>query len=242
MVPPARHHRLTRFWLGVCAAVLLVVVAPVSAQLPAPTLTSVTASGDLVTLTFPTDLNDFVSRYLVEAGTAPGLRDLVQGVPLQHGLTGSAVRDVPAGTYFVRIRLERRGQVSEPSNEVAVTVRGCALPLAPALDARVSGQFVTVEWNFTPPAGGCWPTALSLDVGRAPGTPDVLSMSVPDFHIQQRTLTSVPFGLAVNHCGAAPRAVEAIAVAWPVPQPTGAALHRRRGRGRRRQPVVEWHQ
>jgi hypothetical protein len=86
-------------------------------------------------------------------------------------------------------------QVSSPSNEVVVTVTGCAGPPAPpGLEAQLFGQTVVVQWTFPTYPPGCFPSGLRLLAGHSPGTTDVLDMDVPDWHITRRQFDSVPFG------------------------------------------------
>jgi hypothetical protein len=61
-----------------------------------------------------------VTRYLVEAGSGPGLGDIVTvDVGAQTALT---VGGVPPGTYYVRVRAANASGRGAPSNEVVVTV------------------------------------------------------------------------------------------------------------------------
>lgn len=62
-----------------------------------------------------------VSRYVLEAGSAPGLNDIFSG--LDVGPQPSfAAGGVPAGTYYVRVRAGNYNGLSAPSNEVVVQV------------------------------------------------------------------------------------------------------------------------
>ena len=56
--------------------------------------------------------------YVLEAGSAPGLRDLYSAVIGSHSLVTSA----PPGRYFVRVRARNRAGTSDPSNEVLIEV------------------------------------------------------------------------------------------------------------------------
>ncbi len=180
-------------WRVVVAAVAVISTGTsATAQPPTPTLLSVTAEAGLVTFAW-TRAADQRTTYTVDAGSAPGLSDLAQGVAL-YGRSGWSVGQVPAGTYFVRIRAVLLGQVSTPSNELAVTVPGCPAPIAPAFTAQAVGQTVVVNWDLTPKALGCWPTALALEVGASPGAADLAILDVPDFSIAQRTFAAVPVG------------------------------------------------
>ena len=62
-----------------------------------------------------------VTGYVLEAGSAPGLADLVAGFAL--GPTPSfVVPGVPPGRYYVRVRAAIGALVSAPSNEIAADV------------------------------------------------------------------------------------------------------------------------
>lgn len=80
---------------------------------------SVTASvdGRQVTLQW-TDPGD-ASGFEIEAGLAPGRRDVATRV---EGATTFVVRDVPPGTYYVRVRALNEVGASPPSPEIRVVV------------------------------------------------------------------------------------------------------------------------
>ncbi len=87
-----------------------------------------------------------VAHYVLDAGLTPGAT--LVSLPLGAGTTGE-LPGVPAGTYLLRVRAIGGGSTSAASNEVAVTVGGCAAaPHAPtALAARVNGPMVSLTWN-----------------------------------------------------------------------------------------------
>lgn len=62
-----------------------------------------------------------VTRYVLEVGSAPGLRDIFTGfdVGLQ---TSFSANGVPPGRYYVRVRAGNYAGLSAPSNEVVVQV------------------------------------------------------------------------------------------------------------------------
>ena len=78
--------------------------------------------------------------------------------------------NVPAGTYFVRIRANNSAGQSGPSNEFQVivgTTTPCATLGAPtALSSAVNGSTVVLTW--TTPAG-CAPTTYIIQAGSTPG-------------------------------------------------------------------------
>lgn len=188
-IPRRRGAHVTT--LLVCMA-LTAHASTASAQPPTPTLRSLTATGRVVNFTWDRAA-DLRTTYRADAGSAPGLSDLAQGVVLM-GFEGGWVTDVPPGTYFVRVRAELLGEISAPSNEMSVTVDRCPSPVPSTLSGESVGQTAVVQWTFGQNPVGCYATALRLEAGTAPGLANLLSMDVPDFNITQRTFNSVPFG------------------------------------------------
>ena len=169
-------------------------VRPAHAQPTAPENFSATAQGVMVTLTWAQN-NDFRRTYILEAGSGPGLTDIASFPVPFAGVSWYNLNNVPNGTYYVRLRAVLFSQLSAPSNEVMVTVTGCAEPPAPlALEGNVYGQLVVVQWRFPAWPPGCFPSSLRLQAGSSPGASDVLDMNVPDWNITQRQFESVPFG------------------------------------------------
>ena len=169
-------------------------VRPAHAQPTAPENFSATAQGEMVTLTWAQN-NDFRRTYILEAGSGPGLTDIASFPVPFAGVSWYNLNNVPNGTYYVRLRAVLFSQLSAPSNEVMVTVTGCAEPPAPlALEGNVYGQLVVVQWRFPAWPPGCFPSSLRLQAGSSPGASDVLDMNVPDWNITQRQFESVPFG------------------------------------------------
>jgi hypothetical protein len=82
----------------------------------APGAPSRTGSGTFVSLTWPAVSG--ASSYVVEAGSATGLANLAQLVVSSAGISGN----VPAGTYFVRIRATNACGTGAASPELVVTV------------------------------------------------------------------------------------------------------------------------
>ena len=86
----------------------------------APTALAASVTGTTVSLSW-TPPAGAITGYVLEAGSAPGLANLVAGLTL--GSTPSFTRaNVPSGTYFVRVRAANGALASAPSNEVVVTV------------------------------------------------------------------------------------------------------------------------
>lgn len=95
------------------------VVVPAPAPPAPPSGLAAQVVGAMVTLSW-TPPAGTVAGYRVEAGTAPGLANLVSGFPVGTALFRAT--NVPPGRYFVRVRAENGGLVSAPSNEVVVDV------------------------------------------------------------------------------------------------------------------------
>ncbi len=86
----------------------------------APTALTASVAGRTVTLSW-TPPPGTVTGYVLEAGTAPGLANLVGGLALGPSPTFVAA-NVASGTYYVRARAVSGGLTSVPSNEVVVRV------------------------------------------------------------------------------------------------------------------------
>jgi hypothetical protein len=81
---------------------------------------SATVAGNVVSLFWETSPSSGV-QHVVEAGSASGLSNLAR-LAVPTGATSITVADVPAGTYFVRVRAVNAVGTSEPSNEIVVNV------------------------------------------------------------------------------------------------------------------------
>jgi hypothetical protein len=129
-------------------------------------------SGQQVQLTWSPPTSGGQSRYVIEAGSASGLADLVTAtLPNSPGLAVVA----PAGNYFVRVRAANACGMSAPSNETLVAIGGCAPPPPPTAFAFTrSGNLVTLGWN---PAAGA--NAYVLEVGSAAGLSNILVTPLP---------------------------------------------------------------
>jgi hypothetical protein len=150
---------------GVCAA------APA-----APATLTHTVNGSLVTLNWSAPATGCTpTRYVLQAGTAPGMSDVVVA---NTGLHTSLSASAPPGTYFVRVVAVNPFGTSVPSNEEQVTIAGCGVPPDPPqnLVGFLTGSTVHLGWN--PPASGCEPTSYVVQAGRAPGQSDVVAANV----------------------------------------------------------------
>jgi hypothetical protein len=113
--------------------------------------------------------------YIVEAGSATGLRDLLVAPTGSTATTLSAA--APDGIYHVRVRAVTAAGVSEPSNEVVVQVGCAAAPDAVSqLDVEIAGDLVTLTWETSAGASG-----YVVQVGSATGLSNlaVIPVSAP---------------------------------------------------------------
>lgn len=91
---------------------------------PAPTSLAGAAGAGMAQLTWTPGASSADSgnleRYVIEAGTAPGLTDIAA---IDTGVIDTLlVAPAPAGTYYVRVRAKNAFGVSAPSNEVVLVV------------------------------------------------------------------------------------------------------------------------
>jgi hypothetical protein len=93
----------------------LVIAAPGSAA--APRGVAAGGSGSTVELTWTPPAGEPVAGYVIEAGSDPGLSDIVK-VPV--GNVTRFVTQAPPGTYFVRVRAINAKGPGLPSNEVVI--------------------------------------------------------------------------------------------------------------------------
>ena len=80
-----------------------------------------TVDGDIVTISWDTADTVGVTGYQLEAGYAPGASDAAV-LPTGTGDASLTFTDVPAGTYYVRVRTVRGGRLEEASDEIVVVV------------------------------------------------------------------------------------------------------------------------
>jgi len=131
------------------------------------------ASGSTVSLAWtPPVTGGAPDAYLIEAGSAPGLSDLAS-FSTGTAATSLSVGNVPAGTYYVRVRGQNAVGTGAPSNEVTLVV-GATVCTSPAgtpagLTAAVVGSTVTLNWS--PSAGS--PTSYVIAAGSSPGGVDI---------------------------------------------------------------------
>ncbi len=166
--------------------------------------------GNTVALSWlPPNTGGSPSDYFLDAGTGPGLSNLVAGLPFAG--TSLSATGVPFGTYFIRVRARNTAGASGPSNELtAVVGAGCTLPSAPQnFTFTKTGFNLNISWSA--PAAGGPSFVYGLQAGSSPGTANLFNGSVG-------SLTSVggtvPAGtyfvrvIAANACGTGPAAGE----------------------------------
>lgn len=195
-----------------------------SAAAPPDAPTSLTASVVLSTVTLnwtPASTGGTVQRHLVDAGTASGVYNL-GSVPF-GAAPGATFANVPAGTYFVRVRAQNALGTSPPSPEASATVGACAPPPAPGtLSASVNGNAVTLLWS-APPSGVT--QGYRVAVGSQPGG---ANFYLQDFPASVTSIGgAVPYGtyyarvFGSNVCGFGPASNEVTVVVQPCPGPPG---------------------
>lgn len=179
---------------------------PVAAVSLAPANLRASVTGSTVRLDWDA-VPEVLAAYSLEAGTAPGLSNVVV-VQTAIFPTSIIATNVPAGTYYVRIRAVGLDNVpGPPSNEAVVRVGGQACtspPLAPGnLSARVIGNQVTLSWSA--PSGGDAPLSYIIRAGSAPGLSNVV---VFDTRSTATALSAIAAAgvyharvLALNACG-----------------------------------------
>lgn len=147
------------------------------------------------------------TSYTIEAGSGPGLANLAR---LDTGSPASSftVPNVPAGTYWVRVRGTNAAGTGAPSQDIAIVMGasgGCVgLPGAPVLlTPIVSGNNVSLNWNT--PTSGAMPSGYVLMAGSTAGAADLASFSTGS--TATSFSASAPSGLyyvriaAANGCG-----------------------------------------
>jgi hypothetical protein len=154
------------------------------------------------------------TSYAIEAGSAPGLANLAQlatGTPN----TSFSVPNVPAGTYWVRVRGSNAAGDGAPSQDVAIVMSaasGCVgLPGPPVLLTPVTaGPNVTLSWNT--PAFGGRTTSYVLLAGSASGFSNLAVIDTGN--ASTSFAASAPAGAyyvrvaAANGCGMGPASNE----------------------------------
>jgi hypothetical protein len=140
--------------------------------------------------------NPNATSFQVEAGSASGVSDIAS-FDTGNSQTTLTVRNVPSGSYFVRVRARGSDRTLGPaSNEVIVTVTGpvscTATPSAPTgLSGSVSGTTVTLSW--TAPGGACLAASYVLRAGSFSGSSNLANFNTGSAATSY-TATAVPAG------------------------------------------------
>jgi hypothetical protein len=137
-----------------------------------PQALSSTVTGQLVQLNWLEPVGGGQHEYILEAGSRAGVTDIAS-ITLPNTPAFSVV--APAGNYYVRARARNGCGSSAPSNEILVSVGGCAVPPAPT-NFRVTraGAVVTLDWNASIGASD-----YILEVGSNPGAGNLLVVPLP---------------------------------------------------------------
>jgi hypothetical protein len=191
----------------------------------APSALSASAALSTVNLSWtPATSGGSASRYLLDAGTASGVYNFGT-ILLNSPATTATFGNVPAGTYFLRVRAQNVAGTSGPSPEAQLTVGACAAPAAPGtLTGSVSDQTVNLAWSA--PSSGVT-QGYRLLVGSAPGLANLL---VADYAASVTALVApgIAYGTyfarvaATNVCGVSPVGNEVTLVVQPCASPPQA--------------------
>ncbi len=184
--------------------------------LPGPpgTFSARTVGRTIVFTWTPPVVGEPPTRYVLEAGSAPGLSNLA--VLDTGGIASSfSVPNVPSGTYWVRVRAANAAGMGAPSQDVSIVMgpaSGCVgLPGVPVLlTPVVSGNNVTLSWNAPSPGGS--PTTYVLQAGSGPGLSNLAAFATGS--ASTSFAASAPGGVyfvrvaASNACGVGPASNE----------------------------------
>lgn len=164
----------------------------------APVDIEATVSGDSVTVRWTAAPHGGpVTRYGLEAGTAPGIAAFGPFVTTDLFLVFTGVSP---DRYFVRLRSQGPGGISADSVETIVDVP-CLVPGPGAIAASMTGALVTLQWSAPPGAGA---TRYEVGVGTTPAATEIGVFATGT--VQQASLPA-PAGTyyvrvrGVNGCG-----------------------------------------
>jgi len=161
--------------------------APASAIIPPGTPGGLAAAvtGRTVVLTWtPPITGGTPTSYLLQAGSASGLTDLVN-TTTESAFPTLTATNVPGGTYFFRVLAQSAAGTSAASNEIAVSVgagvrasvtvraEACTVPPPPTALTRIQDGNISVTFVWGAGEGPCQAFALpdyyTLEYGAAPG-------------------------------------------------------------------------
>lgn len=175
-------------------------------------------SSSTVTLTWAPPTIGTPMSYVIEAASAPGGPANLANFNTGNALTTLIVPDVPAGTYYIRVRAVSSCGTSAPSSELQLivsVVNASSCPGAPrSLQSSVSGSTVTFTW-LAPTTGTA--TSYVVRAGTQPGLADLANFDTGSTAL---TLVSsnVPAGsyyvrvYAKNACGLSASSNEVLTV------------------------------
>ncbi len=145
----------------------------------APTAVTATVVGNTVTITWtPATTGGTPQSYLLEAGTAPGLANIVV-IPVPGTGTSVVVGDVPQGVYWIRVRARNAlGTSAGASPDAQVIVGTCDVPGPPQV-FTATGSDTLASFTWAPPATGGAVQRYQLEAGTAPGLANVLVLPLP---------------------------------------------------------------
>jgi hypothetical protein len=165
---------ILRTTLATLALLALFTMASSAAVPAAPRNPRATVTGSTITLTWDDGDGPAPASYIVEAFLSPT-------APLMAALAAPGrvvtVPNVPAGTYYVRIRARNTDGQSGPSEFVTFSVGGgspaCNTPPnAPRnVTGSASGSRVSVGWH--PSEGSCVPASYVVHAGSSPGASNI---------------------------------------------------------------------
>lgn len=159
-------------------------------RLGTPTSFRLTWAGTTATVTWTApsadSAEDVPTDYVLEAGTAPGLRD---AATVRVGNVTSFSADVSTGTYYVRVRAENAYGESDPTEDIEVRAPGGPQNPTGLVDYG-SGAVVDLRWTVS--AGGFPATGYIIEAGSAPGLSDLATLEVGNV---SRFVTNAPPGV-----------------------------------------------
>ena len=182
-----------------------------------PTAFTVTSALSTVTMNWtPAATGGQAQRYLIDAGTAPGIYNLGT-FTINAPATSTAIGPAATGVYYTRLRAQNALGTSAPTAEQSVTVGTCTAPAAPAsLTGTSNDAVVSLQW--TPPPSNTV-QGYQVVAGSAPGLANLAVLAYPA--TATTLVSSVPYGTyyvrvhATNICGVSPPSPEITLVVQP---------------------------